>query len=435
MAFPHSLNTKKMAEYVVRHFACDRRGIAFPLSPLPKDFLALCPSYELAVAEEAAEDYVIFYAMLLNEAERLGVLHGQALRALNTFESWVWLYGDRIFEAQFRMKAAPEESSGAGLQEEGSEVELEGEGSAREGAASPSDDGKQGSDATGKEGRQRTIGTLIFPFIMAFPPLYNTREMVNYVRESFIWRRRRATRPPHPLPEDYYVLYPRFLLPEPEGAAADFKLPEMVQATFYAMLLNEAMELGVVHGFMAEGLRSALVGLRWSNFEVWMSRVDHELREAVTGKARDPSNGFQVTGAMWRGRGGPLLLRELYLPRHREKREKLKMNLFPNFASTEQVAEYVRHHFRCPLRDPSDPGPRPLPSEYLGVCPRFDLGVATRYGLDSNTPEIVQIIFYAIVIDNAAELGFSRRLIVDCVIRAVRKLDWGPVEAWLEDNG
>jgi len=67
------------------------------------------------VTEEADEYYelpelpqVIIYAMLLNEAERLGVLQGQALRSLelaliklhwSTFESWVWLYGDRIFEA------------------------------------------------------------------------------------------------------------------------------------------------------------------------------------------------------------------------------------------------------------------------------------------------------------------------------------------------
>ncbi|KAJ8422442.1 hypothetical protein Cgig2_019159 [Carnegiea gigantea] len=202
-----------MAEYVVRHLAWDRRGATFPLSPLPKDFQALCLSYELAVAEEAAEDYelpelpqMIFYAMPLVEAERLGVLHGGALRTLESaltelhwsiFESWVWLYDDLIFEAQFQMKVAPQESSRAGLQEEGSEVELKGEGSAKV-----------------------------------------------------------------------------------EGVATEFELPEMVQATFYAILLNEVIELGVVHGLMAKGLKSALVGLRWSSFEAWMSRADHKLKEA-----------------------------------------------------------------------------------------------------------------------------------------------------------
>ncbi|KAJ8428793.1 hypothetical protein Cgig2_009978 [Carnegiea gigantea] len=173
MAFPHSLSTKEMAEYV-----------------------ALYSSYELAVAEEAAEDYelpelpqVIFYAMLLKKAERLGVLHGQALRTLesaltelhwSTFESLVWLYGDWIFEARFPTKMTPEESSGANPKEESSDVELEGEGSA---SIHPS----RGSGITGEEGKQRMLSTPISPFIMAFPPPYDTREIADYVRKSFIW--------------------------------------------------------------------------------------------------------------------------------------------------------------------------------------------------------------------------------------------------------
>ncbi|KAJ8423821.1 hypothetical protein Cgig2_017384 [Carnegiea gigantea] len=200
------------------------------------------------------------------------------------------------------------------------------------------------------------LGTHISPFVMAFPPFYDTREMADYVRESLIWRWRRATCLPHPLPEDYHILCPRFSLLEAEGAAADFELPEMVQAIFYAML-NEAVELGVLCGFMAEGLKSAL----WA-------------------------------------------------------------------------VEYVRDHFRWALRDPSAPGPRSLPSDYHGLCLHFNLGVATRYAHDSNTPEMVQIIFYAMVIDDTAELGLSRRLAMDCMMWAMRKLDWGPMEAWLGDN-
>ena len=158
-----------------------------------------------------------------------------------------------------------------------------------------------------EEGRQRTIGTPIFPFIMAFPLLYNTRKMADYVSESFIWRWRRATCPPRPLPEDYHVLCPHFSLPEAEGATADFELPTMVQVTFYAMLLHKAVELGVVHGFMVEGLRLALVGLWWSSFEVWMGRVDHELREAqlqqhaIAGEVRGPLDGQEGSS----GSNGP----------------------------------------------------------------------------------------------------------------------------------
>ena len=115
---------------------------------------------------------------------------------------------------------------------------------------------------------------------MAFPHMYNTKEIADYVRESFVWRWRRALCLPRPFPEDFHALCPRFLLSESEGATADFWLPKMVQAIFYAMLLNKAVKMGVVPGFSNEGLKSALVGLRWSTFEVWMSCVDHVLREA-----------------------------------------------------------------------------------------------------------------------------------------------------------
>jgi len=57
MAFPHSLSTKDMAEYIICHFEWDRRGVAFPPSPLPNNFQALYQSYELAVAEEATEHF------------------------------------------------------------------------------------------------------------------------------------------------------------------------------------------------------------------------------------------------------------------------------------------------------------------------------------------------------------------------------------------
>ncbi|KAJ8437666.1 hypothetical protein Cgig2_028604 [Carnegiea gigantea] len=219
MAFPCSLNTKEMAEYVVRHFEWDRRGVAFPLSPLSKDFQALCPSYELVVAEEAAEHFellelpqVIFYAMLLNKAERLGVLHARALRTLESALielHWMWLYGDRIFEARFRIRADPEESSGAGQQKEDSEVGRGGRAHPLRGRpsllmmTSRSEAFKAlnaqylpvlqlslcpfyRSGITGEERRQRTLGMLLSPFIIAFPPLYDTREMADYVRESFI---------------------------------------------------------------------------------------------------------------------------------------------------------------------------------------------------------------------------------------------------------
>jgi len=55
-----------------------------------------------------------------------------------------------------------------------------------------------------------------------------------------------------------------------EEAAHDFELPKMVQATFYAMLLNDAVELGIVNRFMAIDLKATLEGLRWTSFESWL---------------------------------------------------------------------------------------------------------------------------------------------------------------------
>jgi len=103
--------------------------------------------------------------------------------------------------------------------------------------------------------------------------------------------------------------------------------------------------------------------------------------------------------------------------------------LFPNFLSTEQVAECVCAHFPWSLRDPTDPSPRPLPSDYHGLCPRFDLEGARRYAHDSHIPEMVPVIFYAMVIDDTTKLGLSRRLTMDVVMSARRKLDWGSVDA------
>ncbi|KAJ8444585.1 hypothetical protein Cgig2_013864 [Carnegiea gigantea] len=166
--------------------AWDRRGVAFPPSPLLEDFQALCSSFELAVAEEAAEYYellelplMIFYAMLLNEAERLGGLVRTSASALESalielcwsaFESWAWLS---------------------------------------------------------------------------------------------------ASRPPRPLLEDFQALCSCFLLFKAEGTVAGFELPEIVQATFYTMLLNEAVEMGVAHDFTTESMKSSLIAqLQWPANEV-----------------------------------------------------------------------------------------------------------------------------------------------------------------------
>jgi len=73
---------------------------------------------------------------------------------------------------------------------------------------------------------------------------------------------------------------PAFYLFDAERAALNFELLEMVQVTFYAMLLNVAVELGIVSGPMAIDLKLTLEGLRWASFESWLSRNKRSLMEA-----------------------------------------------------------------------------------------------------------------------------------------------------------
>ena len=73
----------------------------------------------------------------------------------------------------------------------------------------------------------RATGTPVSLSNMAFPHNYNTREMDNYVRETFILRWRSASRLPRPLPGDFHLLCSRFSLFEAESAVAEFGLPEL----------------------------------------------------------------------------------------------------------------------------------------------------------------------------------------------------------------
>ena len=54
--------------------------------------------------------------------------------------------------------------------------------------------------------------------------------------------------------------------------------------------------------------------------------------------------------------------------------------------------------------------PRPLLEDHLILYPTFDLGVATQYTQDSNIPEMVQAIFYAMVVNEVAERGITCRI-------------------------
>ncbi|KAJ8427406.1 hypothetical protein Cgig2_030700 [Carnegiea gigantea] len=60
---------------------------------------------------------------------------------------------------------------------------------------------------------------------------------------------------PRPFPEDYYDLCSYFILADAEDATRNFRIPELVQANFYAIVVNEALELGILSRNLDEDLK------------------------------------------------------------------------------------------------------------------------------------------------------------------------------------
>ncbi|KAJ8430170.1 hypothetical protein Cgig2_028056 [Carnegiea gigantea] len=78
-----------------------------------------------------------------------------------------------------------------------------------------------------------------------------------------------------------------FTLSNAKEAVRDFHIPEMVQAIFYAMVVNESLELGFLSRDLVECLKSALEGLQWFIFEAWLQLNRHALLWAYYHKQVD----------------------------------------------------------------------------------------------------------------------------------------------------
>ncbi|KAJ8423526.1 hypothetical protein Cgig2_030021 [Carnegiea gigantea] len=195
--------------------------------------------------------------------------------------------------------------------------------------------------------------------IMAFPPFQETKETANHVRETFKWHLRRALHPPH-----YRDLCWSLALPDVKDAACDFNIQEMVQATFYVMLLNDVVGLSLVSRDMA----------------------------------REKERQWQ---------------------RKRERRP----IIFPNFLSIEQAVEYVKENFFWSLRESSTLRASLLPENYHGLCPNFDHFVIMRHTHNSHIPEMTQAIFYAMVLNDPVELGLSSKIVIDYMMSVLLELN------------
>jgi len=101
--------------------------------------------------------------------------------------------------------------------------------------------------------------------------------MADHIRETFKWHLRGASRPPRCFQRitGTYVRASFYL--KREEATCDFDIPKMIHATFYVMVVNDALELGIMSKDMARALKSALAGLWWLIFESWLMINEHAL--------------------------------------------------------------------------------------------------------------------------------------------------------------
>ena len=107
---------------------------------------------------------------------------------------------------------------------------------------------------------------------MVFAYFLTAEEMTLLVLETFDWHLRGVAFPPLPLLDDHQDLRLDFVLASAEEAAQDFPLPEIIQVVFYAIVLNDDLELRVLSRDLAEMPKSTFIGLRWSTFKVSMRR-------------------------------------------------------------------------------------------------------------------------------------------------------------------
>ncbi|KAJ8431095.1 hypothetical protein Cgig2_007511 [Carnegiea gigantea] len=166
--------------------------------------------------------------MLLNTTMKLGVLRGwmidimeSALKELwwSTFEEWVQCNRNNILRAHRSETDSDQE-----------------EGSGRNGS-----NGRSVSLVVGLS-TSRLCGK-------TFSPFWGLK----------VWR--------FGLRVELQALKPLLVAQGGKEAACDFDIPKMIQATLYAMVVNHALDLGIMSRDMTRALKLALEGLQWLNFE------------------------------------------------------------------------------------------------------------------------------------------------------------------------
>ncbi|KAJ8419411.1 hypothetical protein Cgig2_025508 [Carnegiea gigantea] len=236
---------------------------------------------------------------------------------------------------------------------------------------------------------------------VAFPPLplpYDYEELCldfvlaeaeEYARDyEFPSHPMWASLPPRPLLKDYRDLCLNFTLSDAGQVACDFGIPEIVQATFYTMLLNDAVELSM------------------------LSVNKRALLEAQHHQWVLPKEAF-----------GPRAARRGVQPGAGPWGMEPKIDRPANRTIGSRAADYVRATFMWHLRELVRP-PQPLPEDYSDPCPDFNLEVAKASARDSHIPELTQAVFCTVVLNGAVALGVSCVIMDDTLTPILEWLNW-----------
>ncbi|KAJ8438645.1 hypothetical protein Cgig2_016391 [Carnegiea gigantea] len=81
---------------------------------------------------------------------------------------------------------------------------------------------------------------------------------------------------------------------------------------------------------------------------------------------------------------------------------------FPRSLKTDEMALYVLKNFEWYRKEVAFP-PLLLPSDYEDLYPDFDLAVAEEIARDFDVPEIPQVVFLAMLLNNTVKLGILCR--------------------------
>jgi len=101
--------------------------------------------------------------------------------------------------------------------------------------------------------------------------------------------------------------------------------------------------------------------------------------------------------------------------------------VFPHFLTTTEMAFHVLDNFEWHLRGTASP-PLPLPDDYQDLCLDFVLLAAQEATYNFLLPEIVEVVFYGMVLNDAKEPGVVSGGVADMLESTLIALQWSTFE-------